>query len=477
MRSIGLVGLTATGIASMVGAGIYVVPFMIQRHVPGIGPGVLLAYLLAAVPAVLAGLAYAILASAMPRAGGSYVYASRGLSPYLGFIASFSQWFSLCVAIGVVSYLLTPFVRDVALAGGAPGLARRLDGPAVRLLLPLAVLWSFAGVNLRGLRTYQRVLLPLLGLTFLLGAVVIVAGFALGPPAGVVTGAPSTPAAGAGTVATAAALLFSSFIGFDAIAQAGGEARDPSRTLPLAIGLAIGIVTVFYALFAGAVYHAVPWTVVRDEALRHDTSAAALLGVRLPVALRVAVVSGAAVALVKDLPAMLLGVSRLMFAWAEDGIVPRVVASVHPRFHTPRVAILASTGVASLGILGCHLAGDFFLGVDILVTSMLVNFLLMCGSVLALPRRNPALAREIRVLRGRGAQRAVGVAGVVLLGALLVVHTARDLGAGGLPWYLRSTAVWLGVMALGSIVYWRELGRLRRRGVDVQALFAALPPE
>ncbi|HET9036025.1 MAG TPA: amino acid permease, partial [Myxococcaceae bacterium] len=118
MRSIGLVGLTATGIASMVGAGIYVVPFMIQRHVPGIGSAVLLAYLLAAVPAILAGLAYAILASAMPRAGGSYVYASRGLSPYLGFIASFSQWFSLCVAIGVVSYLLTPFVRDVALAAG-----------------------------------------------------------------------------------------------------------------------------------------------------------------------------------------------------------------------------------------------------------------------------------------------------------------------------------------------------------------------
>ena len=168
----------------MVGAGIYVVPFMIQRHVPGIGSGVLLAYLLAAVPAVLAGLAYAILSSAMPRAGGSYVYASRGLDPYLGFIASFSQWFSLCIAIGVVSYLLTPFVRDVAVAAGASGAARWLDLPAARLLLPLAVLWCFVGVNLRGLETYQRVLLPLLGLTFLLGAVVIVAGFVLGPEAG-----------------------------------------------------------------------------------------------------------------------------------------------------------------------------------------------------------------------------------------------------------------------------------------------------
>jgi len=477
VRSIGLVGLTATGIASMVGAGIYVVPFMIQRHVPGIGSGVLLAYLLAAVPAVLAGLAYAILSSAMPRAGGSYVYASRGLDPYLGFIASFSQWFSLCIAIGVVSYLLTPFVRDVAVAAGGTGAARWLELPAVRVLLPLGVLWCFVGVNLRGLQTYQRVLLPLLGLTFLLGGVVIVAGFVLGPetapePRGSLGGT-ATP----GTVATAAALLFSSFIGFDAIAQAGGEARDPSRTLPLAIGLAIGIVAIFYALFAGAVYHAVPWSVVRDEALRHDTSAAALLGARLPGPLRVAAVAGAAVALVKDLPAMLLGVSRLMFAWAEDGIVPRVVASVHPRFHTPRVAILLSAVVASVGIVGCQLAGDFFLGVDILVTSMLVNFLLMCGSVLALPGRNPALAQQIRVLRSPFARRVVGIAGIVLLGALLVVHTARDVGRSALPWYLRGTVVWLGVMALGSAVYWHEIRGLRRRGVDVQALFAALPPE
>jgi basic amino acid/polyamine antiporter, APA family len=476
-RSIGLVGLTATGIASMVGAGIYVVPFMIQRHVPGIGSAVLLAYLLAAVPAILAGLAYAILASAMPRAGGSYVYASRGLSPYLGFIASFSQWFSLCVAIGVVSYLLTPFVRDVALAAGATEAARWIDLPAVRLILPLAVLWCFVGVNLRGLETYQRVLLPLLGLTFLLGAVVIVAGFVLGPAAAPASTGGSTTPPGPGTVATAAALLFSSFIGFDAIAQAGGEARDPSRTLPLAIGLAIGIVTVFYALFAGAVYHAVPWTLVRDEALRHDTSAAALLGARLPPALRVAVVAGAAVALVKDLPAMLLGVSRLMFAWAEDGIVPRIVASVHPRYHTPQVAIGASATVASLGIVGCHLAGDFFLGVDILVTSMLVNFLLMCGSVLALPRRNPELARQIRVLRSPTARSVVAVAGIALLGALLVVHTARDLGSSSQPWYLRSTVVWLGVMAVGSVLYWRELRGLEQRGVDVRALFAALPPE
>jgi APA family basic amino acid/polyamine antiporter len=92
-REMGLQGLVATGICSMIDAAINVIPFTIQRTVPGIGPYVLPAFLFAALPAVLAGLAYATLASAMPRAGGSYLYASRALSPYLGFVASFSQWF------------------------------------------------------------------------------------------------------------------------------------------------------------------------------------------------------------------------------------------------------------------------------------------------------------------------------------------------------------------------------------------------
>src|SRR5258705_12782201 len=82
-REMGLAGLTATGVCSMVGAGINVIPFMIQRNVPGIGPFVLEGFAFAALPAVLAAIAYAVLASAMARAGGSYVYVSRGLDPYL----------------------------------------------------------------------------------------------------------------------------------------------------------------------------------------------------------------------------------------------------------------------------------------------------------------------------------------------------------------------------------------------------------
>ena len=127
--------------------------------------------------------------------------------------------------------------------------------------------------------------------------------------------------------------------------------------------------------------------------------------------------------------------------------------------------------------LGSHLAGDFFLGVDILVTSMLVNFLLVCLSVVALPRRNPRLAEAIRFGRGRATQLLVGLSGAGLLGVYLVVHVAKDLRADVDGWYFRSTWIWLLVMALASGIFARKWGEMRRRGVDPAEIFAELPPQ
>jgi amino acid transporter len=166
-----------------------------------------------------------------------------------------------------------------------------------------------------------------------------------------------------------------------------------------------------------------------------------------------------------------------MFAWAGDGIFPRAIASVHPVFRTPHIAILASGGMATLGVLGSHLAGDFFLGVDILVSSMLVNFLLMAVSVLTLPRRNPALARSVTVVPNLRVRSMVAALGVIVLSGFLAVHTWKDLTGPADAWYFRSTPVWAVVMAIGSLIYWREVGGLRRSGVDLHARFAALPPE
>jgi APA family basic amino acid/polyamine antiporter len=478
----GLLGLTATGISSMVGAGINVIPFMIQRNVPGIGPNVLPAYLFAAIPAVLAGLAYAILASSMPRAGGSYVYASRGLDPYLGFIASFSQWFSLCVAIGVVSYVLVPFLRDIALAVGWTGVGATLETGPVRLAISLGFLWTAVALNIRGVKPYERVIIPLMFLTFLLGGVVIVAGFAFNQhdfAAVIGTTIPDiqAPTLGPSILLPAAAILFASFIGFDSIAQAGGEAKNPGRNLPLAIGISVVSVGLFYMLFTAAVYHAVPWQYIAQESAHRDLTAPGLLGVLLPPFWTVVIVSGAALALVKDLPAMLLAVSRLMFAWAEDGIFPKNVARVHPRFHSPWIAIVASGAMASLGILGSHLAGDFFLGVDILVTSMLVNFLLMSISVLTLPRRNPEIASHVTVIPNRRLQVPLALLGVIVLTGFLVIHTWKDINAPASAWYFRSTPLWIIVMTIASAIYLVEVRALRKQGVDVESRFRTLPPE
>jgi APA family basic amino acid/polyamine antiporter len=485
-REIGILGLAATGICSMLGAGINVLPFMIQRNVPGIGPNVLPAYLFAALPAIMAALAYAILASAMPRAGGSYVFASRALNPYLGFVASFSQWFGLSIAIGVVAYVLIPFLRDISAAIGWLSLADILNSGAVRVTLALAFLWTFVSVNLRGLKLYQRTIVPLMFLMFILGTIVIVAGFSFnqqnfaevllvqeGRTIPFVEASPLN----LGAFLAASALLFASFIGFDSIAQAGGEARKPNRSLPIAIGISILTVGTFYILFTAAVYHAVPWSFIADEALTKDLTAPGLLGYLLPAGWTVAIVAGAAVALINDLPAMLLAVSRLMFAWAEDGIFPRQVAKIHSRWHTPHVAILLSGLMASVGILGCHLASDFFLGVDILVTSMLVNFLVMCLSVLFLPRRNPEIASQVSVLSKRKVQAATAILGTILLCGFLVVHIWKDLSSSVNAWYFHSTPLWLAVMILASVVYYSELRKLRRDGIDVKKMFSKLPEE
>lgn len=484
-RQLGLVGLTATGICSMIGASIYVVPFMIQRNVPGIGPYVLPAFLFAAIPAILAALAYTILSSAMPRAGGSYIYASRSLHPYLGFVASFSQWFGLSIVIGVISYVVVPFFRDVASALEWTKLASLLEINWFRVGLSLALLWTFVYVNIRGARWYEKTLIPLMIMMFALGGVVIVAGLSFDQTDFATEllakeGRVIVPAEGIfdwKIFLSAAALLFSSFIGFDSIAQAGGEAKNPTQNLPRAIGLAILIVSLFYIAFTYAVYHAVPWSFVAEEAASKDITAAGILSYLLPPSLGILILLGAAIALLNDLPAMILSVSRLIFSWAEDGIFPRKLSAIHTRHRTPHRAILMSGVMASIGILGSHFAGDFFLGIDIMVTSMLVNFLLMCLSVFFLPHHNPAIASQIKIFKSRKIQLIISIAGTFILSGFLVIHVAKDLNSTVSEWYFHSTPIWLIVMSLASLLFWFQWKKLKATGVDTQSLFSKLPQE
>ena len=108
---------------------------------------------------------------------------------------------------------------------------------------------------------------------------------------------------------------------------------------------------------------------------------------------------------------------------------------------------------------------------------MLVNFIVMCLSVLLLPKRNPALAAGIRFMKSRTAQVVVGVSGAVSLGVLLVAQIIKDLSADVPNWYYRSTYNYLLMMAVATtifIIHWRKL---RRAGVDLEGLYSTLPPE
>ena len=240
----------------MVGAGINVIPFMIQRNVPGIGPFVLEAFAFAALPAVLAAIAYASSPShAAPAAATS---TSAGVSALI--------WLRR-VVLAMVRAVGCDWRRLVRVRALRRDIARRSGGHVAASPKGMGApdcrspAVGGAGVNLLGVALYERLMVPLMFLTFVLAGVVIVAGFSFGHA----DFAAAVPARGAGDLAVEASPdldvslrlggAFASFIGFDSIAQAGGERR--TRPQPAARdrpGRRVGRRALH--AFTAAVYHA-----------------------------------------------------------------------------------------------------------------------------------------------------------------------------------------------------------------------------
>jgi APA family basic amino acid/polyamine antiporter len=388
--------------------------------------------------------------------------------------------------MGVVAYVLVPFLRDIAVSIGLSGLASSLESGTSRVALALIFLWSATVINLLGIKTFERTMIGLMVLGLLGGAIVIPAGFwfshtdfaaAVLQREGIEIAPSLEVSIDFARLSAAIAILFSSFIGFDSIAQAGSEAKRPHLTLPLATFLSVGTVGAYYLLFTAAVYHAVPWYFIAERAATTDLTAPGLLGYLLSPAWSVAIVGFSSFALYNSLPGMMLAVSRLMFAWAEDGIFIRSASQIHARWRTPHVAILLSSAVATVGIVGCQVAGDFFLGVDVLVIGMLVNFLLVALSVVFLAERNPRLAEGLRLMKSRPAQILFGGTAALLLALLLAAQVGKDLSAQVSAWYYRSTWAYLIAVAAASLLFFIRWRELRKAGVDLEGLYATLPPE
>jgi amino acid transporter len=197
----------------------------------------------------------------------------------------------------------------------------------------------------------------------------------------------------------------------------------------------------------------------------------------MPWWLSVIILSSVTIAILNSIPAVMLANSRLIYAFATDRIFPTAFARLHPRHRTPYHAITLTAIAGSVSVLGCAFAGDFFLGVDLLVVSMLVNFLLIACAVVSFPQVNPELHARISFIPSRGGQVAIAVAAAALLLALLIVQVFGDLTS-ATPWFMKSTVAWLVAMGIGSFVFARFWMKLRNAGIDPRAeIFGQMPRE
>lgn len=316
-RRLGTFDTVTIGLGSMVGAGIFVA---LAPAAAAAGSGLLIALAVAAVVAFCNAMSSARLAARYPESGGTYVYGRERLGPFWGHTAGWSFVVgktASCAAMALtVGYYVWPeYAKAVAVAS----------------VVALTAL-GYAGIQKSALLT--RVIVALV-LAVLAMVVVVVLGF------GDVDSSRLIPDGTGLGVLQAAGLLFFAFAGYARIATLGEEVRDPEKTIPRAVPLALGIALVGYAAVAVAVLAQLgsAGLAAADAPLSEAVRAAGFPAL-VPV-----VGAGAAIGALGALLALLLGVSRTTLAMARDRHLPHLLAAVHPRHRTPHRAELA-VGIA-----------------------------------------------------------------------------------------------------------------------------------
>ncbi|GAB1819758.1 APC family permease [Herbidospora sp. RD11066] len=340
-RRLGVFDAVMIGLGSMIGAGIFAA---LAPAASAAGSGLLLGLALAAVVAYCNATSSARLAARYPQSGGTYVYGRERLGEFWGYLAGWA------FVIGKIASCAA-----MALTVGSYMWPGQEHAVAVAAVVALTAV-NYVGVHKSALLT--RVIVAVV-----LAVLAAVATVCLTTGAADVTRLDIGADASFTGVLQAAGLLFFAFAGYARIATLGEEVRDPERTIPRAIPLALGITLVVYALVAVCVL------LVLGPGLLAHTTAPLVEAVRVAgaPALTPFVQIGAAVAALGSLLALILGVSRTTLAMARDRHLPHVLAAVHPRFQVPHraelavgavVAVLAATtdvrgaiGFSSFGVL------------------------------------------------------------------------------------------------------------------------------
>ena len=299
----------------MLGAGIFVA---LAPAAAAAGSGLLIGLGIAAVVAYCNATSSARLAARYPQSGGTYVYGKQRLGEFWGYTAGWS------FVVGK-----TASCAAMALTVGYYSWPGQAHAVAVAAVVALTTL-NYTGIQKSALLTRAIVAVVL---AVLATVVVVILGFGDADAARIDIGADISVHG----VLQAAALLFFAFAGYARIATLGEEVRDPARTIPRAIPIALTIALVVYGVVAVAVLAELGSdTLASATAPLADAVAAAGFSVLEPV-----VRTGAAVAALGSLLALVLGVSRTTLAMARDRHLPHALAAVHPRFGSPHRAEIA----------------------------------------------------------------------------------------------------------------------------------------
>ncbi|MFJ3925615.1 APC family permease [Streptomyces sp. NPDC090022] len=340
-RTLGVSDAVVVGLGAMVGAGIFAA---LAPAAGAAGSMLLGALALAAVVAYCNAHSSARLAARYPASGGTYVYGRERLGPFWGYLAGWG------FVIGK-----TASCAAMALTVGA------YVWPGREHVVAVAAVLALTAANYGGMQKSARIARVIVAAVLaVLAAVVVVCLSSDTADADRLT---SGATGGVGGLLQAAGLLFFAFAGYARITTLGEEVRDPERTIPRAVPIALGITLLVYASVAVAALSVLgaqglaASTAPLDDAVR----AAGVPG--LSPAVRV----GAALAALGALLSLVLGVSRTVLAMARDGHLPRALAAVHPRYQVPHhaelavgavVAVLAATvdvrgaiGFSSFGVL------------------------------------------------------------------------------------------------------------------------------
>jgi basic amino acid/polyamine antiporter, APA family len=398
-RSLGVFDAVVIGLGSMIGAGIFAALGPAARAA---GSGLLIGLAVAAVVAYCNATSSARLAALYPESGGTYVYGRRRLGDFWGYLAGWGFVVGKTASCAAMALTVGFYVW--------PSHAHEI---AVAVVVALTV------VNYFGVQKSAWLTRVIVAVVFAVLAAVVVAVFSSGVAAADRLAIDTTVSARG--VLEAAGLLFFAFAGYARIATLGEEVKDPARTIPRAILVALAIALAVYIVVAVAVLAVLgPARLAASAAPLVEAVRVAEVGWLIPI-----VGVGAALAALGSLLALILGVSRTTLAMARDRHLPHPLAAVHRRFKVPhRAEVVVGVVVAVLAATTDIRGAIGFSSFAVLVYYAIAN----------------ASAFTLNVDEGRP-PRAIPVVGVA--GCLILALS--------LPWI--SVVTGAGVIALGIVIY------------------------